>query len=67
MHHTPDSVISYILPGHRDVSKMKIKFVSGSKSVKKGKKRKKESPNSSDDAEIYQKKAYLNIVISSGD
>ena len=61
MHHTPDSVISYILPGHRDVSKMKIKF------VKKGKKRKKESPNSSDDAEIYQKKAYLNIVISSGD
>ena len=67
MHYTPYSVISYILPGHRDVSKMKVKFVSSSKSVKKGKKRKKENPSSSGDEEICQKKANFNIVISSDD
>ena len=67
MHYTPYSVISYILPGHRDISKMKVKFVSGSKSVQKGKKRKKENPNSSGDEEICQKKANFNIVISSDD
>mgnify|MGYP002050975855 FL=1 len=67
MHYTPYSVISYILPGHRDVSRMKVKFVSSSKSVKKGKKRKKENPSSSGDEEICQKKANFNIVISSDD
>ena len=64
MHYTPYSVISYILPGHRDVSEMKIKFVSGSLTVNKGKKRK-NKPDSSGDEEICQKKANFNVVISS--
>ena len=65
MHYTPYSVISYILPGHRDVSQMKIKFVSNSLTVIKGRKRKKNKPDSSDDEEICQKKANFNVVISS--
>ena len=64
MHYTPYSVISYILPGHRDVNKMEIKFVSGSKTVKKGKKRKEKSDSSGED-EICQKKASFNAVMSS--
>ena len=64
MHYTPYSVISYILPGHRNVSNMKIKFVS---SYKNSKKRKKKEMQVSSDEEICTKKANFSIVLSSDD
>merc|ERR1719291_789489 len=48
MHFTPYNVISYILPGHRPVEKVQIKFMSSSKNINKRKRKKQSSDDDSD-------------------
>ena len=53
MHFTPYNVISYILPGHRPVEKVKIKFMSSSKNINK-RKRKQQSSDEDSDADDFK-------------
>ena len=69
MHYTPYSVISYLLPGHRDVENVKIKPFPDLKSKAKPKKgkRKNAEQNNESSSKKMKSNANLNIVISSDD
>ena len=66
MHYTPYSVISYIVPGVRDIKSVKIRFLAGKNKVKDNKKKRKVSDSSVDDF-VNEKASKASYVISSDD
>ena len=68
MHYTPYSVISYLLPGYRNVETLKIKpFPNLKSTTAKPKTKKRKNTEKKNEESLKRNKLNSNIVISSDD